>query len=477
MAVRKRQGQRRKPITVWVRAGTYYLDKPLVLDSADSGTPDAPITYAAYPGERVTLSGGRKLSCSWRSLRDGIMRCALPRTQANSVAFTQLFVNGKRQIRARFPKYDKDNPLVSGTGYLDVARSSEAWPSSELHYDPATFTRKKWNRPNQAVLHLFPLDRWGNLQWEVQDVDRDAHAIRLGWGGFQLNELLFGKAATGIGKSEIYSRGFKSRFFVENVPEELDSPSEWYLDCDRGFLDYIPESGENLAKALVEAPALDCVVELRGSQRKPVQFVTFSGFRVAHTASTFLKLYEAPSLGDWTIHRGGAVFLEGTENCAVVNCFFDQVGGNAIFVNNFNRGTRIYGNRISACGDSAICLVGCESQIQGSHRPLPSENLISNNLIHDCGYFGKQCAGVFLSVTEKNTISHNRIFNMPRAAICLNDGWGGGHLIEFNLIHDTVRETTDHGPFNSWGRGRFWCMDQSHGEASHGSGYREADAT
>ncbi len=62
---------------------------------------------------------------------------------------------------------------------------------------------------------------------------------------------------------------------------------------------------------------------------------------------------------------------------------------------------------------------------------------------------------------------------MPRSAICVNDGWGGGHIIEFNHIHDTVRETTDHGPFNSWGRGRFWCMNQSHGEASHRSGYPE----
>ena len=476
-AVRKRRDQPRKPITIWVRAGTHYLKDSLVLESEDSGAPDAPITYAAYPGELVTLSGGRRLSCKWQPFRNGIMRCALPRTNDVLRPFTQLFINERRQIRARYPKYDSQNPLVTGNGYLDVARSTEAWPSTDLHFDPSTFTTKKWHKPQEAVVHLFPLDRWGNLQWEVKDVDWAGHAIQLGWGGFQLNELLFGKAATGIGKSEIYSRGFRSRFFVENVFEELDSPSEWYFDREQGSLYYLPEAEEDLPRALVEAPVLDRVIELRGTQRRPVEFVKFSGFRITHTASTFLNFYEAPSLGDWTIHRGGAVFLEGTENCAVENCFFDQVGGNAIFINNFNRGTRIYGNRISACGDSAICLVGCESQIQGSHRPLPSENLISNNLIHDCGYFGKQCAGVFLSVTEKNTISHNRIFNMPRAAICLNDGWGGGHLIEFNLIHDTVRETTDHGPFNSWGRGRFWCMDQSHGEASHGSGYPEANAT
>jgi len=35
------------PITVWVRGGTYYLTSPLVFTPADSGSANAPITYAA----------------------------------------------------------------------------------------------------------------------------------------------------------------------------------------------------------------------------------------------------------------------------------------------------------------------------------------------------------------------------------------------------------------------------------------------
>ena len=34
----------------------------------------------------------------------------------------------------------------------------------------------------------------------------------------------------------------------------------------------------------------------------------------------------------------------------------------------------------------------------------------------------------------------------------------GGHIVENNDIFDTVRETGDHGPFNSWGRDRFWSL-------------------
>jgi Right handed beta helix region len=463
------------PITVWVRGGTYYLEAPLVFTPEDSGTAEAPVSYMAYPQEIVTISGGRKLNCRWKHFKNGIMQCSVSDVKQKSLNFTQLFVDGKRQIRARYPNLDPKNPLVSGAGYIDVRQASESWPATEFHFDPATFSKARWSRPEEAVVHLFPPDYWGNLQWEVHDVDWNESVIKLGWGGFQLNEQLFGKASTGIGQSQLYHQRYQSRFFVENVFEELDAPGEWYLDLRQGELYFMPGKDLDLAKATVEAPVLEQVVEFRGSQRGPVRYIRFSGFRIAHTTSTFLSTYEAPSMGDWTIHRGGAIFIEGAEHCSVDQCFFDAVGGNAVFVNDYNRHIRIYGNRITEAGDSAICLVGSERRIQGTNRPLPTENTISNNLIHDCGIFGKQIAGVFVSVSEKNVISHNVIYNLPRAAICVNDGWGGGHVIELNDIHDTVRETHDHGPFNSWGRGRFWCMEQSHGDASHKSGFHDGD--
>ena len=38
------------------------------------------------------------------------------------------------------------------------------------------------------------------------------------------------------------------------------------------------------------------------------------------------------------------------------------------------------------------------------------------------------------------------------AGINFNDGMGGGDLIRGNLIANCVRESGDHGPFNSWDR-------------------------
>jgi len=50
------------------------------------------------------------------------------------------------------------------------------------------------------------------------------------------------------------------------------------------------------------------------------------------------------------------------------------------------------------------------------------------------------------------TLRGNVIFGGPRAGVEFTDAMVGGHLMEGNLLFDLTRETTDHGPFNSWGR-------------------------
>lgn len=50
------------------------------------------------------------------------------------------------------------------------------------------------------------------------------------------------------------------------------------------------------------------------------------------------------------------------------------------------------------------------------------------------------------------TLYNNIFFNMPRAAINFNDGFGGGNVVKNNLIYNTCKESGDHGPINSWDR-------------------------
>jgi hypothetical protein len=179
---------------------------------------------------------------------------------------------------------------------------------------------------------------------------------------------------------------------------------------------------------------------------------------------------------DWTTYRGGAVLFDGAKNCAVRDCFIDQVGGNGVFVDSYNRQIEITGCHIAGAGASAISFVGDPDAL---HSPLfeyhetqtldemnktsgpntpnyPADGLVQDCLIYRNGRFEKQTAGVNICMAESITIRHCSIYDCPRAGINVCDGAFGGHLIEFCDVFDTVKETGDHGSFNSWGRDRFW---------------------
>jgi GH35 family endo-1,4-beta-xylanase len=480
-AVRTWRAGNRGPAVIWVRQGTYYLDRPLVFTAEDSGSPASPDVYAACPGERVTISGGRLLECRWRPYKDGIWQCDLPAARQGGLRFTQLFVNGKRQALARFPDENSSKPGHSGyvhpAGRIpDGMRDPRPGPNDDMAFaggaprgvlfDPESFTSKRWSRPEEAVIHIFQDWEWGNMQWRLKAVDRDTRAIWFGEGGFQMGAKY---------DSDPARIGEDSRFYVEGVFEELDAPGEWYLDVREGTLFFMPEIGVDLPTARVEVAVLDEVVRFVGTQDAPVRGIVIDGFRIAHTASTFLRPYDVPSLGDWAVHRGGAVLFDGARDAAVRNCWFDAVGGNAVFVNNYNRNVTVTGCKFTGTGDSAVCLVGSLGTTNGTRRSFPYECAVSNNLIRDCGVFGKQIAGIYISRAKRITAAHNTIFNMPRAGICIGDGTWGGHVIEYNHIHDTVRETGDHGPFNAWGRDRYWSLTQSHSSYSRGRSLEAGD--
>jgi hypothetical protein len=456
-------------VTVFIREGTYYLEEPLVFAPEDSGSKEHPVTYVSYPGEKPVISGGRRLECIWRPYRDGIMMCELSEIRKAGITFDQLFINGKRQVRARYPNYDNSDPGKSGYIYAKTALPNEAANSNPdndddmifsgsaprgVVFDTETFSHKGWEKPEEAIIHIYQAMYWGNLQWKIKNIDMENNILWFGRGGMQMGAKWH---------SDPCKLSESSRFFIENVFEELDVPEEWYYDRNKGVLYYMPDVDTDLQAATVEVPILKRVVEFRGNLDEKVEYINLSGIRITCTSATFLDLYDIPSLGDWAIHRGGSVYLENTRNCSIENNYFDAVGGNAVFLNNYNRGTNVHGNTFSQAGDSAVCLVGTQNMTVGSQRLFPFECEISNNLIHDCGVFGKQVAGVFISISKRITVSHNHIYNMPRAGICINDGTWGGHVIEYNRIHDTCRETADHGSFNAWGRDRYWCLLHSHG--------------
>ena len=92
------------PIRVLLRGGTYFIEEPFVFTPDDSGMADAPITYAAYPGEKPILSGGLAIK-GWKPTTVGRTNLWIADFPSGlPLSSRQLFVNGKRCVRPRLPK-------------------------------------------------------------------------------------------------------------------------------------------------------------------------------------------------------------------------------------------------------------------------------------------------------------------------------------------------------------------------------------
>jgi hypothetical protein len=185
---------------------------------------------------------------------------------------------------------------------------------------------------------------------------------------------------------------------------------------------------------------------------------------------------------DWTIYRGGAVLLDGTENCKIADCVFEGIGGNAIMFSNYNKKDTVTGCHIYNTGANAVCFIGDTKAVRSpsfgyenfipyarlDKTPGPLTNnfsqecIVTDNLFHDLGDIEKQATGVEIEAASSITVSHNSIYHTSRAGINIGDGCFGGHIIEYNDVFNTVRETGDHGSFNSWGRDRFWAPNRNY---------------
>ncbi len=446
----------REPATVHVAPGTYYLSAPLQFTEADSGRSNAPVEYRVDGDGPVIISGGTSLNLHWTPYRNGIFQAQVP----PGIEIDQLWINGQRQWMARFPNRVPGHDFnVFDTWKLD----GESRPEPAM--DPLQLSRiAGWKDPVGGFLHALHPALWGGVHWQITGKKTDGSLALEG--GTQNNR--------GSGIHPLFR-------MVENIFEELDAPGEWFYDHSSHQIYYFPPSGLNLDHATVEVVRLRELISLHGTPTAPVRNLKFTGFTFRHTARTFMDTKEPLLRSDWTTYRGGAVFMTGAEDCQINDCFFDQVGGNTIFVSGYNRRIAIQGCRIEDSGANGVAFVG---EIQAVRSPLlnydqpfdyakldrspgpksedyPADCLVEDCLISHTGRVEKQTAGIEIAMARRITIRHCSIYDVPRSGINLGDGCWGGHIIEDCDVFNTVLETGDHGCWNSWGRDRYWHPDPS----------------
>ena len=522
-----------------LRGGVYDLSMgALQLNASDSYT-----SYASYPGERAVLSGAKSLAgVTWTPVNGGpilvanvapLLRGADPRFEswlrgeaspdvaAPPTTINSLFVNGIRQVRARYPNgnpHDGSGICFSASqrpgegcspahGYSNcingdggahqqapgaVAHISGITPNrgssptlgcpqcttygtfayaifpppanhpvynqplpghgwtnnSHFTFWGSLFDRSaaavlttncdahwaralNWTQTDQGVLQTFHHQLWGGWAYALGNgTTRNGNSVTvpISYGGYQ--EARGGYLSNG------------QHFYIENILEELDAPGEWYYDSRNSLVYAYPNmTSQEWAAAAVSVSTQASVVRIVGAPGAPVINVTLDSLDITGTSTTFLEIYEVPSGGDWSIHRGGAVFVQDAERLQVTGCTFNATGGNGLFLSNHVTDSTVAGNEFVYTGDSAIALLGAAVLADGSAPTYPNHVTIARNLMHETGIFGKQSSCIAMSITANLTLIDNVCFNGPRAGINHNDGFGGGTLMRGNLVFNTVRET------------------------------------
>lgn len=487
-------------VTVWLRGGRYELAEAFVLEPEDSGGPGRPIVYRAHGDERPLLSGGRLIR-GWKevrgelpglpqAVRGNLWAASVPDAKGGTWHFRQLWADGKRLVRARWPN----------DGELRYRVVDAAIPSAEALRDPDAVQRwreelkRAWRTVEIEADDLktlpggvLPADlgdgpgelftrndgRWATMRIPVTGVreGRITMAAPMGclsyyWGGMRLMS-----PAAGTGH-------------LENALSLLDRPAEWYLDRTAGLLYYVAENGEDPNAREFVAPKLERLVCLRGTAQKPIRFMELRGIRLEHAHWPLPESGYRPALGCYygtqltplvasvpcpagstrpkdeypEFCLPAAVELIYAQDCRGELCRVGRVGASGIGLGEGCRNNRIVGCEVFDAGGTGIHAGLPHGPICGEDfawnraEDEPQHNEIAHCHVHHTGQMDWGAYGIYSGYCRGNRIAHNLVEQQPYSGICACFTWfafPSGRdeqvTVEYNHIHHVLLKLFDGG--------------------------------
>jgi len=456
------------PVTVLVRGGTYELAEPLAFGPEDSGTDKCPVTYAACPGEKVVLSGGRPIR-GWKK-RDGNRWVAdLPDVKAGTWRFRELFAAGKRLPRARFPNKGLLHLKEVSQG-VKVLGLDQAIPGGDLAgKDAEIVVVENWSLSRAAI---------------ASSTDRSVTTpTAVGW----------------IGHGPMTTASPGKPAWLEHAPAFLDEPGEWYLDRAAGELRYMAAADEDPAKAAWIAPRLERLLVVMGRPGAPVRYLRFQGIEFLYTTWRFpdggysgiQAGHYGPDLKRPVYLLPAALEFGFAENCRLERCRVAHTGAGGIALGAGCRTSAIVGCEITDVGGDGI-VVGARGNRLGdlsmpaldgdwpNPQDAPCAIEVSNCYLHNCGAANAGCVGLFVAFTANTVVRHNVVTDMPYTGISVGFRWNTTPtsqkecLVEFNHISDVMKMLADGGGIYTLGlqpgtvlRGN-WIHDIHRSSFAHG---------
>ncbi|MCD8291990.1 MAG: right-handed parallel beta-helix repeat-containing protein [Prevotella sp.] len=446
-----------KDIIIHLAEGTYRLYQPIAVRPEDNG-------IRIVADGKAIVNGGVKID-NWR--KEGKFYVAdVPDFNGRPLEFRQLWVNGKKAVRAR----DVDD-------FEDMYRIINIDKANEILYVPTAAVKKIINaKYAEMVIH----EMWCIANLRIKDIKilGDSAAITFHQPESHIHFMHPWPSPM------VTTDGHNSAFYLTNAKELLDSEGEWFLDAKASKVYYIPRDGEDMTTADVEVPALETLMRVEGTPDNPVKDIVFEG--VTFSFSTWLRpsisghaplqagmyMTEAYKLrpqidrpnGDhkldnqgWVGRPASAVVLDCAENVSFYNCTFEHIASTGLDYHNF-----IKGGSIDRC---SFCDIGGNGIVAGSFGPealeahLPYDPMdrriictglsITNNLITDVTNEDWGCVGIAAGFVRDIRICNNEISEVSYTGISMGWGWNqqvcsmANNLIQNNLIYHYAKHMYD----------------------------------
>ncbi|MBN2446023.1 MAG: right-handed parallel beta-helix repeat-containing protein, partial [Phycisphaerae bacterium] len=429
-ALRARGVQTAAPVTIWLRGGAYALTQSFAIDTRDSGTKEARITYRSQPGEAATLVGGVRLP--WMAFEpvtgSAILARFISADARMHVRQVDLHAFGLAEIDPipprGFPHPVRPAPpeLFCDGSPMTLAR----WPNDGFvktgpTFGPGTQPAKGGEDVGQPIFEYG--DERPSRWWSADDIwlvgywryDWAEEAIRVAGVDAEQRRIT-------LATPHVYGVAADKPYYAENLLEEIDQPGEYYVDRDSGVLYWWPPAGTNDETLIQLSTLATPLIELNG-----VSFVTFR---------------------DLTLEagRGDAILVKGGAGVRITGCTLRNLGNRAVVVQG-GSDHAVVSCDIHDTGEGGISLTGGD-------RPslTPAGHAADNNHIH---HFSRRGLTYRPAVSLNGVgcrVAHNLIHDAPHSAILF---WGNDHVIEYNEIHHVLSRTGDGGAVYT---GRDWTF-------------------
>ena len=457
-------------ITIYMEGGTYAFYEPVFIRPEDSGTKESPTIIRSVGDEKVILSGGISIK-GWKK-QGKVWVADVPAFNGRPLDFRQLWVNGKKAVRARdVEDFEKMNRICS----VDE--------KNEILYVPAVSIRRlidnKGNlKAKYAEMVLHQMWCVANLRIRSVEVQGDSAAIR-----FHQPESRI-QFEHPWPRPMVTTDGHNSAFYLTNARELQDVPGEWYHDIDARKVYYYPREGEKMQEAEVIVPAVETLVRVEGTLDRPVCHIRFEKITFSYTTwmrpseKGHVPLQAGMYLTDgyridpkmqrnylnhpldnqgWLGRPAAAVRVVAARQIDFERCRFEHLGSTGLDYEEAVQGGVVRGCLFHDIAGNGLLVGSFSPAAHETHLPYDpadrrevcTQQQINNCYFTEIGNEDWGCLAIAAGYVGDVNIEHNEISEVPYSGISLGWGWTQtvncmrNNRVHANLIHHYAKHMYD----------------------------------